>query len=686
VDLTVYDTNGNVRGAGGGGGGATGYLSAGTSSMSLGTVTLSNSNGVSFGLSNGVVTCSVAGAGAAGSISAGTTSVALGQVIFSNSNGVSFGLNGSTVTATVQTNYLTTADLSANSSKYAQAWELTGNTSGTTSSLQGTKWYFEGGNSLTIHGTSNTLRFSVGNYLTTADLSQNSSNYVRAWELTGNTAGTTSSLQGTKLYFEGGNSITVSGNSNTIKLSVGNYITTAALSGDTSKYAGVGETVGTIAGTDLAMTVNTDGVSIGYPKWITTAALSGDTSKYAQAWELTGNTSGTTSSLQGTKWYLEGGNSLTIHGTSNTLRFSVGNYLTTAALSQDSSKYAGTSTGFTGANISASMTHNTAGLALSMSVAAPGAAAEANWINLLGANTAGNTTASGSTIGWSAGNGLTLSGTNGSQVVISVGPYITTAMLSNAATISNIKVSAGTSSINLSDLYFADSNGLSFGLNGSTITAKRAYMSAFRQMGQLTTIGTQQSNTLASIQPFVLPYDCVFSNMLLAGSFNVGTAANNSSAFIDLSATAVFYSRNASTLSSLFSMNNTFSLSFSSNATASCTGVMNFPVTVAQTTLTEGEYWIALHVSTTNTGTGAATTALGNSMSMILSGSVGTAALLARPFGQGSATSYNLFHGQGLALTAATMQSVAFTNYQVTGTRAHLAMFAFELRNQSYDF
>jgi hypothetical protein len=39
----------------------------------------------------------------------------------------------------------------------------------------------------------------------------------------------------------------------------------------TSGRAGVGETVGTVAGTDLAMTVNTDGVSILYPKWITTA-------------------------------------------------------------------------------------------------------------------------------------------------------------------------------------------------------------------------------------------------------------------------------------------------------------------------------------------------------------------------------------------------------------------------------
>jgi hypothetical protein len=386
-------------------------------------------------------------------ISAGTQVAASGTVIFADSNGVTFGLSGSSqLTATVSTNYVTGA---GNTSKYGHAWELTGNTAGTTSSLQGSKWYLEGGNSLTVSGNSNTIKFSVGNYITTArgstdavglntaqtnvtwtvnssgislnaggyagtttaatsatltldsgglrvsigpyittaDLSANSSKYAQAWELTGNTAGTTSSLQGTKWYLDGGNSITVSGNSNTIKFSVGNYLTTAALSGDTTKYG--------------------------------------------QAWELTGNTAGTTSSAQGTKWYFDGGNSITVSGNSNTIKFSVGNYITTArastdaiglntaktnvtwtvnssGLSLDAGGYAGTGTSATNATI----TMNTNGLAIS--VAAPGAAAEANWMHLLGAQTAGNTTASGSTIGLSGVGAITLSGANDSQVKFSV--------------------------------------------------------------------------------------------------------------------------------------------------------------------------------------------------------------------------------------------------------------------------
>ena len=94
--------------------------------------------------------------------------------------------------------------------------------------------------------------------------------------------------------------------------------------------------------------------------------------------------------------------------------------INSGGVSFNGTSLAGVSTGFAGANISGSMTMNTAGLNLSLSVAAPGAAAENNWFILLGANTAGNTTASGSTIGLS-GLGVTLSGTNGSVIVVSGG-------------------------------------------------------------------------------------------------------------------------------------------------------------------------------------------------------------------------------------------------------------------------
>lgn len=68
--------------------------------------------------------------------------------------------------------------------------------------------------------------------------------------------------------------------------------------------------------------------------------------------------------------------------------------------------------------------------------------------------------------------GTSASGTVASNgISVSIGPYITTGMLSNAATISNIRLSAGTTSNLASAFTIADSNGISFGLNGGTLTA-----------------------------------------------------------------------------------------------------------------------------------------------------------------------------------------------------------------------
>ncbi len=121
-----------------------------------------------------------------------------------------------------------------------------------------------------------------------------------------------------------------------------------------------------------------------------------------------GSTSGNVSAVtfsngSGVSFGFDGSN---ITATVATNYQSQGAYLTTAALSQDSSKYAGT--GFTTA-----------------------------------------TTAGTNIVGTQGNNGLS----------IGVPAYLTTAMASNAATISNIKISAGASSSNVSAVTF--SNGTS---------------------------------------------------------------------------------------------------------------------------------------------------------------------------------------------------------------------------------
>lgn len=77
--------------------GAQPLFSAGTTSNNLSQVIFSNSNGVSFGLNGSTITASYSNQ----NVSAGTTSNNLASVVFSNANGVSFGLSGSTITASV---------------------------------------------------------------------------------------------------------------------------------------------------------------------------------------------------------------------------------------------------------------------------------------------------------------------------------------------------------------------------------------------------------------------------------------------------------------------------------------------------------------------------------------------------------------------------------------------------------
>jgi hypothetical protein len=72
------------------------WFSAGTSSISSGTLIFGNSNNVSFSMNNGTLTASFLMTQPA--ISAANTSASNGTVVFSNSNSVSFGMNGSTVT------------------------------------------------------------------------------------------------------------------------------------------------------------------------------------------------------------------------------------------------------------------------------------------------------------------------------------------------------------------------------------------------------------------------------------------------------------------------------------------------------------------------------------------------------------------------------------------------------------
>jgi hypothetical protein len=153
-----------------------------------------------------------------------------------------------------------------------------------------------------------------------------------------------------------------------------------------------------------------------------------------------------------------------------------------------------------GSNITMSQSVNGASGTMSIYAPSPGAAAENNWVNLLGANTAGNTTASGSTLGFSGIN-LTLSGTNGSAINFSA---------------------PATSSL-------VGSSGVSISTNGSTITVGLRLGSYFENMngewGNSTTLQALQSTS--HVQQFVLEWPVSFGQLRMPMSASCAASSTH---------------------------------------------------------------------------------------------------------------------------------------------------------------
>lgn len=189
---------------------------------------------------------------------------------------------------------------------------------------------------------------------------------------------------------------------------------------------------------------------------------------------------------------------------SNGITFGLSNS-TNLTASFNSTGFAGTGTTFAGANISGSMTLNTAGLNLSLSGATGGTGGAFTGINI---SVAGQTSVGGiQTLNFAQANGVSFSfntanfnlyaqappmsisgNTSGTPAlmntgtwVIAGGPNITLSQVLNSVTISGataigqpVNFSAGTTSGNLGSVVFSNSPTVSFGLSGSTITGSAA--------------------------------------------------------------------------------------------------------------------------------------------------------------------------------------------------------------------
>jgi hypothetical protein len=631
-------------------------ISAGTQSSSLSNIVFSDSNGVSFGLSNGTITATVATNYAAsnhshgnptlaltnltgttasasngltlslaadpafsagisggntsgdtgtrsnqvvfaggnnitlsGSTNAGGMSVTIsgpnvggaqtgisgivvsnttytsGTVTFQNANGISFGssgANGISASYTVPTQTAQTVGLYASS-------QTTGQSSSSTVDARSITIVGQGNISVGLSGGSFLISQTGGaNVAFSADASstfqtltfQNSnnvsfSNNAGAIRITHNLAGTSTGSQGANV------GISMTHNSSGLNLS----ITAPAQTNQTGGIYFTAQTTGQSSSStyDLrTLSVVGDGiVSAGWSNG--TVRISATQSNQAFSAGAASSTFQTIifQDSNGVSFSNNAGSIRVTHGLAGTGTSVTGlasMTLNSAGLAFNGTGLAGTGTTFAGANISASITMNSAGLNLSASVAAPGAAAENNAINMLGANTAGNTTATGSTIGWSGLN-VTLSGTNNSQIVISA------PATSSLAAAGNVSISTNGSTITISGVVPQVSRWQNI-MNGPGRTDSALNWQA---------MGTAQSSL------YVMPLDMdggvwqgnmtvstVFVNMSGSISGAASTAAKTLSMFLGL------YTENNSSLSLLNSVSASVG---SGGANANMTASFNGP-------------------------------------------------------------------------------------------------------------
>jgi hypothetical protein len=551
-------------------------FSAPGGSSTFQTLTFANSNGVSFSNSNGSVVATVKTdyqTSGAYLTTARASNDAVGLNTALTANGVAWTVNSSGISLNVPA-FLTTA-MQSNAATISNI-----NVSAGTTSTNASAFTFANANGVSFGlgtGASVGSITASHNGITTGRASNDAVGLAAAltagplaWTV--NSAGISlnaGSAAGTTSGFTGGASISGSMTHNTAGLAVSlshpAWITTAMLS-NAATLSAINVSAGTTSSNQSSIGFsNANGLSFGFSGASLTGSYTVPTvtdyfSKTNTTFNganisgsITNNTAGLQLSLSVAAPGAGGGIGIAASTrtatTAGSLLFDTGNGITFGLNAVGGSIMTASHNGLTGVSASASngsfgfqtlnfsnannVTFGTsAGSIITASVAAPGAAAENNWVNLLGANTAGNTTASGSTIGYSGIN-LTLSGTNGSVMNISA---------------------PATSSLSAT-------GGLSISTNGSTISMGNVPAYFFEPVPMLQSGSTTYLPGIGTwhFQPMYLPlpigsgrvnglYSFGSTSNLLAASngtsFQTGTTGGASYSFA-LSKSFAFYSLGA---------------------------------------------------------------------------------------------------------------------------------------------
>lgn len=471
----------------------------------------------------------------------------------------------------------------------------------------------------------------------TVGITQNSNGLSAAWP-----AFITTATQSTQTQASGaiagtgftstttaGTAVTAALGTNGLSMAVPAYITTY-VNDLTSGRAGTGYTSTTQAGSTVGVTLNTSGLSMAWPPFITTATQSTQT-QASGAIAGTGFTSTTTA-----------GTAITAALGTNGLSMAVPAYITTYVNDLTSGR-AGTGTTLALTNLSGTLSVNTNGVALSV-----------NNIDdhLMGWNLVGNTSGTTGTtltteapIYFSGGNNITLSGNSNTIVIQGAagGPGG-----------GGVQIAAGGSTISDNTVVFSNANGVSFGLNGSTMTASiiaNQTYDGWAPYADLMMVAGQQGQGTLYMEPEHSPY--YFQDRV--GVPVAYSNATNSTGSVTLSYWMGFYTQNGSTLSLSASTSVTTAFTFSGTVASyslySGMRLLTFPWAL---TVPEGEIYIGHLSRTTTAGANASISQM--LVSNVNSNFVGF-------FGQSHNTTQQWTQGQGVytATTSGMPNSIAFS-------------------------
>lgn len=438
----------------------------------LSGTTASNSNGLTLSLS-----VAPGGGGADGyniMAAAGSTANTATTILWSNSNGVSFGLNGGTMTASVVTNATTNNIATSNSSLFQHTSATSAITSNAMNTTERGNYFATAGNTFAnsthshgaVAGTNiSATSASSGLSLSVAPQSQQPMYYSAA---NGSTSANTLTLANSNGVSFSTGTQGVYATVRTDYQSAGAYLTTARASNDA-----VGLNTA-LTGNGVLWTVNSSGVSLSVPAYLTTARGSTDAIGLNSA--LTAN-----------------GVSMTANSSGLSLNFPA--FLTTAA--QSGHSHGNPTLNLT--NLSGTTASNSAGLTLSLS--GPGTVAQTN--QTIGVYGSSNTTGQSSSSTVDA-RSLTIVGAGVASVGMSGGSVVVSVPIGGGGDGYNILAANGSTAAQSATIGLINSNGVSWGLNGTQVTAtvKTDYLTTAAQSnhshGNPTLALTNLSGTTAS--------------------------------------------------------------------------------------------------------------------------------------------------------------------------------------------